>query len=109
MLMRRRLSDTLEIEVSSWDSSRGAEVGSSVRARRRVSTLPRQHPLQGTRHGALGKECERLQGDFMGGLLVVLKEEEEELKEADLEMVRYRRQARVEGAYFDVGLPAESM
>ena len=44
----------------------------------------------------------------MGGQLVVLKEEEE-LKEADLEMVRYRRQARVEGSYFDVGLPAESM
>ena len=80
----------------------------AARARRRVSTLPRQHPLQGTRHGAFGKECERLQGDLMGGQLVVLKEEEE-LKEADLEMVRYRRQARVEGDYFDVGLPAESM
>ena len=32
-----------------------------------------------------------------------------ELKEADLEMVWYRRQARVEGAYPDVGLLAVSM
>ena len=28
---------------------------------------------------------------------------EEEVKEEDLEMVQYRRQARVEGAYPDVG------
>ena len=31
------------------------------------------------------------------------------LKEADLDMVRYRRQARVEEAYPDVGLLAVSM
>ena len=31
---------------------------------------------------------------------------EEELKDADHELVRYRRQARVEGAYPDVGLLA---
>ena len=42
----------------------------------------------------------------MEGQLVELTEEE--LKEADLEMVRYRRQARVEGAYPDVGLLAVS-
>ena len=34
---------------------------------------------------------------------------EEELKEADHEMVAYRRQARVEGAYPDVGFLAVSM
>ena len=38
----------------------------------------------------------------MEGQLVELTEEEE-VKEADLEMVRYRRQARVEGAHPDVG------
>ena len=36
--LRRRLSDTPEIQVSSWESSRGAEAGISVRARRRVPT-----------------------------------------------------------------------
>ena len=44
---------------------------------------------------------------FMEGQLVELTEEE--LKEADHEVVRYRRQARVEGAYAHVGLLAVSM
>ena len=66
ILSRRRLSDTPEIEVSSWESSRGAEAGSSVRARRRVPTLARQLPLQGTPHGAFGKGCARLQGGLHG-------------------------------------------
>ena len=43
----------------------------------------------------------------MEGQLVELTEEER--KEADHEVVRYRRQAPVEGAYPDVGLLALSM
>ena len=42
----------------------------------------------------------------MKGLLPELTEEE--LREADQELVRYRRQARSEGVYPDVGLLAVS-
>ena len=44
---------------------------------------------------------------LMEGQLAELTEEE--LREADHELVRYRRQARVEGAYPDVGLLAVSV
>ena len=64
---RRRFSDALETEVPSRESSRSAEAGTSVRARRRVPTLPRQLPLQGTGHGASGKGCEELEGGLDGG------------------------------------------
>ena len=40
---------------------------------------------------------------FTAGIVELM---EEELKEADHEMVRYRRQARVDGSYPDVGLLA---
>ena len=51
-----------------------------------------------------GRSCREA---LMDGQLVEFTEEE--LKEADHEMVRYRRQARVEGAHPDVGLLAVSM
>ena len=47
-------------------------------------------------HGSSGKGCEELQGGpSVKGHVVELTEEE--LKDVDHELVRYRRQARVEG------------
>ena len=60
------LTNARKTKVPSRECSRGAEASSSVRARRRVPTLPRQLPLQGTGDGASGKGCEELQGGLDG-------------------------------------------
>ena len=72
-----------------------------------MPALPRQLPLQDEGNGAFGERCEELQEGVDKGLLSELTQEE--LREADQELVRYRRQARSEGVYPDIGLLADGV
>ena len=71
-----------------------------------MPALRRQLSSQDKGYGAFGEGCEELQGGVDEGSAAGLTEEE--LREADQELVRYHRQARFEGVYPDVGLLAVS-
>ena len=96
----RRLSYVQETEVPSRGSSRDAEACDSIRARWRVPTLPGNFHCRARPMAHLEKGVRSCREALLEGHLVELTEEE--VKDADRELARYRWQACVEGAYPDV-------